>query len=453
MKRNGGIGAVWATAMTAGLAWGGVPAQDVMDEHIRSHALRYASMVERAYGRLHGHIRSRSTTATAWSGAAIPPAATGWEGVWTDAGVRARYCDDVLLVYIAPAALKGAGDRHREIQQARRSYLPERETGVRLPMLSWLESGAVTDSQGSPRVLPGCMTSDYTAPLPSGRAALAGDVADPWTDIRERATFETRVRGCPAGRHGEVRERRTVTQELNAKGEPAGPQVFGPWVRVPASWCRADYTYNEVHTRECSWSQGPPFSREMTGTETWRIPIAVTADRDAEAEDPPRYGVVKRTPDAPVFVSTTCWDGPPPAPPTPTSAVMTEMETRTLICGTGFTGSITERRTKTTATTTYPWGEAPLVSVETTNWSETSNTCTRIPPPRPPEPPGCDACGDGGDGPAGDGGLSSPGNTGHEDPSEFGGTGQPGDDGSYGGHPGNTDPDAGGGGSGGEGGS
>lgn len=385
-----------------------------LEEHMRSHALRYASMIERAYGRLHGHIRNRSTAAATWSGAAIPPAGTGWDAVWTAAGVRARYCDDVLVVYIAPDALKGVGDQHRAIQQARRNYLAQRESGVRLPMLSWLESGTVTDSQGNARVLPACMTSSYTAPLPSGRAALSGDVVDPWTDVRERATFETRESACPAGQHGEVRERREITEDFNAKGDVIpGTRVEGAWVAAPGSWCRADYTYNEIFTRECSWNQGPPFNREMTGTETWRIPVAVTADRAAEAETPPRYGVVQRTPGTPVFVSTTCWDGPPPTPPVPTSTVTTETETRTLSCGTGFTGSITESRTKTTATTTYPWGEAQLVSIEYTNWSETANTCTAVCPPP------CNG-GPDGDGPDGDAPDDAPDDTGRDRGSNMG---------------------------------
>ena len=410
------MGAVWAATMVLAVGHDCGRAQGVVEEHMRSHALRYASMVERAYGRLHGHIRNRSTAATSWSGAAIPPPATGWEAVWTAAGVRARYCDGVLLVYIAPAALKGTGDQHRAIQQARRTFLAERESGVRLPMLSWLASSAVTDSQGNARVLPACMTASYTAPLPSGRAALAGDVTDPWTDVRERATLETRASACPSGQHGEVRERREITEEFNAKGDAIpGTRAEGPWTAAPGSWCRADYTYNEIFTRECSWNQGPPFNREMTGTETWRIPVAVTADRAAEAETPPRYGVVRKTPGAPVFVSTTCWSGPPPTPPVPTSTVTTVTETRTLSCGAGFTGSITESRTKTTATTTYPWGGAQLVSIEYTNWSETSNTCTRI----PPRPSGCDSC-DGGDGSDGGGTDDGPGGN-HPDEGQMGG--------------------------------
>ena len=219
-----------------------------------------------------------------------------------------------------------------------------------------------------------------------------------------RVTYETDEYACPATQHGEVRVRRTVTQEFNAKGDPAGPQVFGPWETAPGSWCRADYTYNEVYTQGCSWDQGPPFNKTMTGTETWRIPIVVTAD-------PNKLGAVHKTPGTPVFVSTTCWDGPPPTPPVPTSNVVTVTETRTLNCGTGFTGSITESRTKTTATTTYPWGAAQLVSIEFTNWSETSNTCTAICPP---------PCNDGGDGGDDGGAADAPSDTGRDANSNMG---------------------------------
>jgi hypothetical protein len=72
------------------------------------------------------------------------------------------------------------------------------------------------------------------------------------------------------------------------------------------------------------------------------------------------------------------------------------VEARTLGCPAGWEGAVAQERTRTrtTATTTYPWGEADLVSVEYsawTNWSETANTCTRIPDDR------------GGDGPDGGG--------------------------------------------------
>ena len=413
-------GLLWiGVAMVLGI--GLVGAQDAPEDHLEKHALRYSGMVERAYGRLYGFIRDDSTTVTSWSGAAVPPASSGWDSVWTDVGVRARYCDDMLLVYMGAVEPKGVGGDHRAIQSARRRFLSERESGVRLPMLGWLESGEVTDSQGGTITLPGCISSDYTESLPSGRAALAGTVVDPWTDLRTRVSYENRESVCPAGEHGELRERREITQEFNAKGDLSGSPVLGPWVAAPGSWCKPDYTYFEVYTDACSWYQGEPFNRTMNGIETWRIPIVVSAK-------PGEPGEVIETGGSPEFVSSTCWDGPPPLPPTPTTTAVNLTESRTGSCGAGFTGSIGEARVRTTTTTTYPWGGSPLVSVEYSSWSETSNTCTAICPP---------PCGDGpegGDGPGGP--ASDTGNTGAEDPSEFGGTGQAGDNG-FGGSPGN----------------
>ena len=46
-------------------------------------------------------------------------------------------------------------------------------------------------------------------------------------------------------------------------------------------------------------------------------------------------------------------------------------------CPSGLTGQIETARQQITTTTTYPWDEEPLVTVDYTNWSETSNTCAR----------------------------------------------------------------------------
>ena len=300
-----------ASVAVAAVSMGGfaATAHGAVDEHFQSHALRYAGMIERAYGRLNGFIRHRSTAAVSWSGAAVPPASTGWEAGWTEAGLRARYCDNVLLVYFGPAQAKGVGGAHRAIQQARRTFLPERERAVKLPLLSWLEAGQVVDMHGAERSLPACITASYLEPLPSGRAALAGDVLDPWTELNERVSFEHREAPCPHGKHGAQRHRRTVTQEFNRYDEPVGAPVHGAWEPAPGSWCRDDYTYHEVFTRPCSWHQGEPFNREMEGTETWRVPVRVSADPDEPV------GTTKRTTGASEFVSSTCWGtshGPSP---------------------------------------------------------------------------------------------------------------------------------------------
>ena len=383
MSKGMRFGVVWAA--TAAVSMVGVvePAQAATDEHVQSHALRYAGMIERAYGRLNGFIRHGSTGVVSWRGAAVPPASTGWEAVWTEAGLRARYCDNVLLVYFAPAQAKGVGGAHRAIQQARRSFLPERARGVRLPMLAWLEAGEVIDAHGGNRTLDACMTAHYTEALPSGRAALAGDVVDPWTVVSERESYEERAAPCPSGKHGAQRWRRSVTQEVNKDDVPVGPPVHEAWKRAPGSWCREDYTYYEVFARACSWYQGEPFNRDMEGTETWRVPISVSADPDEPV------GGTRKITGTPEFVSTTCWDTLHGPVPVPTTTVDTVTERRTLNCGAGFSGTITESRTKTSATTTYPWDETQLVSVEYTNWSETSNNCTTN--------NDCDSCGGGRD--------------------------------------------------------
>ena len=358
----------WAgLVLAAGLAgsWSsGALAQEIDSEHFEAHALRYAGMVERAYGRLYGHIRNRSTSATSWSGAAVPPGATGWENIWTQAGIRARYCDDFLVVYVGAQNLKGVGDDHRAIQQARRSFLPERETGVKAPLLGWLDASTVEDSLGNAWILPPCASSLYTDPLPSGRAAMAGEVIDPWTDLRVRVSYETRESPCPAGQHGALRERREVSQEFNAQGVAAGPQTFGAWQAAPGSWCRNDYVAYDVFSRPCSWYQGEPFFTTLAGTETWRVPIQVSA--------------LGRIFGSAEFVSTTCWGTIPGPVPVPNSSVSRVQESRTDSCPPNHNGQIDLTRTRTTAKTTYPWGQSPLRSVEYTNWGVVSNTCTLI---------------------------------------------------------------------------
>ena len=183
-------------------------------------------------------------------------------------GLRARYCANELVVYMDAAEVKGIGGDHRAIQQARRSFFPERERGVKLPMLSWLDAGDVVDANGTPHSLPPCIRADYSEPLPTGRAALAGEVVDPWTVVREREAIEKRERPCEVGRHGIFREQRTVKQEvrnINVRNQPVevpvGTPTFGPWKEAPNSRCRDDFTFFEAFSRPCSWYQGEPFNR------------------------------------------------------------------------------------------------------------------------------------------------------------------------------------------------
>ena len=144
----------------------------------RQEALAHARAIAESWRRLEDHILRRSAAATSWTGS-VPPGATGWLDAWTTRGVRARYCEDTLLVYMEPAVLKGVGRDQRSVQVAPHLYA---EGG--LAALHWLEGGgasgvAVGTAGRASLSLPACLSdSSFGGPLPSGRAALAGVVRE-----------------------------------------------------------------------------------------------------------------------------------------------------------------------------------------------------------------------------------------------------------------------------------
>ncbi len=111
-------GASMAVLLGTGPALAQVPA----DERVyRAEALAHAGAVETAWRRLEAFILKESSAAASWPGA-VPPASTGWQASWTQRGVEARYCEDTLLVYLAPDELKGVGRDHRAVHAAAHAY-------------------------------------------------------------------------------------------------------------------------------------------------------------------------------------------------------------------------------------------------------------------------------------------------------------------------------------------
>ena len=387
------------------LAVGPAPAQVPADERVyRADALAHAGAVEAAWRRLETFILEESAAAAAWPGA-VPPAAAGWQASWTLRGLEARYCDDVLLVYLAPEALKGVGRDHRAVHAAPQAYGDGRK-----PVLHWLENGRAEGGAGRAAVtLPDCLSeAAHGGALPSGRAALAGEVRDPFLNTTDRVTRERREEPCPDGEHGEGRTLiREVTREHDGRGDPVGAPVEGPW-EVSLDLCRADYSQWEHYTLECHWDAGPPHNRRMEGREVWRRLRTVTAGGE--------------TLGAPEFVSTSCWTGDalPPAP-TPEISETSHDETKSGSCPAGHVGSIGYRRTVTLRSTRFPWDESPVMQTIRTPWVVESDDCVAEAEPDWSGPdhgdhgggpdggtggPGGDACGgsdpDGSSGPAGD---------------------------------------------------
>ena len=287
--------------------------QSANERTYRQEALAHARAVTTAWRRLESYILEGSAgthdpdgiSLSGWNGA-IPPAGSGWLADWTLRGVRARYCEDTLLVYLAPERLKGVGRDHRAVQAAPHAYAGGEQGQA--PVLHWLEVGRATGAAGRPSVaLPACLSDTaFGGPLPSGRAALAGTVRDPYAHTNERVSRERQLEDCAAGEHGQGRTRvREAAQTHDERGNPVGDPVFGPW-QVLIDECRADYTAWENYTLVCHWDAGPPHNRRMEGREIWRRLKNVTAD--GETLGPPE------------FVSTSCWTGMVAAAPLPGDA-------------------------------------------------------------------------------------------------------------------------------------
>ena len=360
-----------AAGLALGAGSGGPALAGVVDEErvYRQEALAHAGAVASAYRRLEEHILLGSTGITAWTGS-VPPASTGWLALWTERGVRARYCDDTLLVYLAPSELKGVGADHRSVHVAPFAYVPDGNEG-QFPALHWLEGNVAQGGAARPTLsLPGCMTGD---PLPSGRAALAGGVKDPFVHMTDGVSHELKTEACPAGMHGPGRRyAREIRQRQTGRGDPVGAPVEGTW-RLVADACRGDYDDWEHYTVACSWTAGAPHHREMFGEEIWRRLKSVTA-----------AGMTYGTPE---FVSTSCWSGVAGTHPTPVINETSSLETMSVACGQGHTGTRRYRRTKTTRSTQFPWDDAPVITVRTTSWSLASSTCAGV---QETTPPACD---------------------------------------------------------------
>ena len=338
----------------------------------RQEALAHARAIAEAWRRLEDHILRRSTAATRWTGS-VPPAATGWLDAWTGRGVRARYCEDTLLVYMEPAALKGVGRDQRAVQMAPHLY-----AGGELAALHWLEGGAASGAASGTAtgtatgtagrasvVLPSCLSDPwFGGPLPSGRVALAGVVRDPHLRLSERVSHERTAEDCPAGSHGDgLTMTREVIQAHDGRGDAVGDPEYGPW-QVLIDDCRADYSEWEHYTLPCEWDAGPPHNRRMEGREVWRREKTVTAE-----------GIVWGTPE---FVSTSCWEGRTPALPQADISETARTETTQGACAAGYTGTVVLTRTVTVRSTRWPWDAQPTVQDIPGNWIADDTGCSLV---------------------------------------------------------------------------
>ena len=209
----------------AGLAAGNVQAQD--SAH-RDEALAYSQAILSAWTVLEGHIRGRSTGVTLIDGLTSTSALTamGWQASWTERGLAARYCSDMLVVFAEDDELKGVGEDHRAVQVAP------------APGLQRIFGGSAVGTAGRETVtLPACLSG-----LPDGHVALAAGVLDPWVHTDVRVTWEQRTVACVAPDTGPGRrERRELPIQVNGRG-----QDMALWPADCAGRAAGTYTLNGV---------------------------------------------------------------------------------------------------------------------------------------------------------------------------------------------------------------
>ena len=395
-------------AMVAALAGGEALAQGEPDVHA-VNARAHAEALKRAWFHLEDLVRRRSTAAVlapvsgsaqlrGWADAddAMNTAATatlggvstGWLADWTRRGVKARYCADgpgtagTLLVWLDPARPMGVGTDHRSVRAAPRLYGRERRT------LHWLDGGVAEGGDGRADVtLPACMT----AGLPSGRAALAGAVVDPWVATVVRSEWERRDASCPANTYRPADlpaseparvERRRVNRRFNLKGVEVAPDPpDGPW-RESVNHCVGEVTQTVTETRSCSYTVE---GQAVQGYEVWQVTRRV---RGATTVPGTAVKTLSTCPDASLGTNTLAAipapQGTPETLPAPTVTFPTRVELTDPPprCGDCFDGTVRRWRRHTDRHARFEWDSQPTVqqSVRVTNWVNDRSQCTPIPP-------------------------------------------------------------------------
>ena len=338
------------------------------DAYMQLHAVKYNRAIERAFGLVSYSIMQDSEGPSNWAPGDIPPASLRWIDAWTDFGMRARYCDGILAVYLAEDA-KGTGPNHKMVQVGSNQFSPPDAQGLHLPVLSWMEGSVISGSRSSITQLPQCMTTDYTNPLPFGRAVRVGSLNDPWLTTHDFSIFEAKEVACPVGQYGSgITYNRSKNQIKNGHMKDIGDPVYGPW-EERFNFCTADNTVVKKFLTDCSWYQGSPQNETMHGSNFWEHNVTTTA-----------AGI---TATKPVLYASTCWnianEGVEAKLPDPTVNSSKLAENRNVACGSGFTGSgRRQRRYKTTEITTFPWAQEPITNVSYSKWSQVSTDCNLV---------------------------------------------------------------------------
>lgn len=314
----------------------------------------------------------------------------------TSWGIRARLCDELLVVYYADNDFK-QNIKPSNIRVSQKERLHRNgsivEATNKTP-LGWIDPTQLVLEDGTTRPIPACMdananpTLGYATDLPSMGVAFIGRAKANRLYARDQEWQEFRRDACVAPQVGAgVHMRRIRYRPVDGRGMQVSPETTGPW---------------EVHTNNCSNPMEMDFldgtarcSRTIVGQTNqiatlWRWKMKQIQD----ISDPFKTVWVIVNADGSVganpqgeLVQDLC--DTTPNPPVVTTSLVEEIETRSGVCREVYPipffyptvrysdGEYVEQRTKKAFRQEYDFDRPAIDIVTYSDWEVETDTCSR----------------------------------------------------------------------------
>ena len=307
-------------------------------------------------------------------------------------GIRARRCDDFLIVYFKDNnSFKGSikPEEIRVIQKLRHQRFGETHLAANKKPLGWIHADKLTSQHGVDRDIPACMDTNYATPLPRNGVAMMGRAVANGLYANTRHTKEFRNVACLAPLVGVgTREMRIKSVPFTGRGKPITDKItYSDW-SIHSDRCRTPRTRLQPGAPQaCKWTVGDTtqetqavytyLMKEVQNPEDPFKTIEVAVNRDGTESDNPKGELLVDLCDI------------DPVDNGVQSTQTQTVETKETACTTVYPvplyddgipyrhGKYTEERTKNVLVQTYDWGRPPLNVTSYTEWKVKEDTCNR----------------------------------------------------------------------------
>ncbi len=311
----------------------------------------------------------------------------------TDWGVRARLCDDFLVVYYATNNFK-SNIKPAQIRAAQRvRYMRDGRVNVSgAPrLLGLINENSLTTQLGKEIPIPACIDTDYATPLPRGGVAMMGNAIAKGLYFQTLEFKRFRTIPCESPKLGVgIRQERTTFKPVSRTNKLVGEITHSAWTAVPG----------RTHCREPrdAWFYAPDQTCQKTVAGKVHPAAATYRYRTKEIKNPDdpykvitvvvdKNGSLTSNPRGELYFD--FCDSAPVQFNVDTDFTKTE-ETRQLACQDVYPvpayrsvikytdGTYIEQRFKKVLTQSYDWDRAPIDVTSYTDWQVKEDTCSRL---------------------------------------------------------------------------